>query len=369
MTQLNRVASLDGVRALAALLVMGFHFVGQFGGQGPEWIRQASVAGQTGVDLFFVLSGFLITRILLETAGSKGYFRAFYGRRVLRIFPLYFVFLGLYFFLLPRVLGRDTPDFMAQVWSWCFLENVGQTFPTLGSQGPAHYWSLAVEEHFYLVWPFIVASFSRRTLLRIIVAVLVLSPVLRFVVASHGQSVFFLTPTRLDGLSLGAGLAILLARPAGAPAWLLPLARTVFLVLPLVLLPLFVVYSGSHGALLQAFKHSLISLFYAGFVALCLVDDGMVPIRRLLELRWLRWIGSISFGLYVFHPACYDVIAHFFPGVPILQGIALAFGLSVFCAWVSFRFMESPFLSMKRYFTVSTDHRKETCVQNIGVAS
>ena len=369
MTQLNRVASLDGVRALAALLVMGFHFIGQFGGHSPAWVRQASVVGQTGVDLFFVLSGYLITRILLDTAGAKGYYRAFYGRRVLRIFPLYFVFLVIYFFVLPGVLGRETPDFMTQVWSWFFLENVGQTFPSLGSLGSVHYWSLAVEEHFYLVWPFIVASVTRRSLLRIVVAVLVLSPILRFVVASQGQSVFFLTPTRLDGLSLGAGLAILLAQPTGAPGWLLRLARALFLVLPCLLLPLFVMYSGSHGALLQACKLSLIPLFYAAFVALCLIDEKMAPIRRLLELRWLRWVGSISFGLYVFHPACYTVIADVFPMGTTLQYIVLAVGLSFLCAWASFRFIESPFLSLKRYFTASANPRRETGAQNIGVVS
>ncbi|MCC7097555.1 MAG: acyltransferase [Thermomonas sp.] len=347
------------MRALAALSVMVFHFVALFGRQYPGWLRQASVPGQTGVDLFFVLSGFLITRILLETAGRDGYYRAFYARRILRIFPLYFAYLGIHFFLLPLVLDARIPAFREQVWSWLFLENVAQTFPALGSEGPNHYWSLAVEEHFYLMWPFVVASCNRRTLLRIIGGILLLSPVLRFVLASRGYGVFYLTPTRLDGLSLGAGIAIVLADRQEAPGWMVPLSRTLCLALPVLLLPLFVEFSGSGDALLQAVKLSLIPLFYAAFVALCLADGTFAPVRRILEAHWLRWVGGISYGLYVFHPACFRIVARFFPAIPLPGTILLAFGLSFLSAWASFRWFESRFLSLKRYFTLPSHPRSE----------
>lgn len=359
MTTLNRIASLDGVRALAALLVMVFHFVGLFGRESPGWVRQASVLGQTGVDLFFILSGFLITRILLETAGKDGYYRAFYARRVLRIFPLYFAFLGLYFFVLPFILGSKIPSANSQLLSWLFLENVGQTFPVLGDAGPPHYWSLAVEEHFYLAWPFIVASFGKRTLLRIIACVLLLSPILRFVVENQGYSSFFLTPTRLDGLSFGAAIAILLASPQDNSGWLLPLSRTLFLFLPVLLLPMFIMLSGSGYALLQAVKLSLIPMFYASFIVLCLIDEKISPVRQVLEARWFRWIGSISFGLYVFHPSCFKIVAKFLPGTPLPVSAAVAFGLTFLIAWASFEWFEKSFLFLKRYFVAQSRPKNE----------
>ncbi|MCC7097527.1 MAG: acyltransferase [Thermomonas sp.] len=314
--------------------------------------------GQSGVDLFFVLSGFLITRILLETAGKEGYYRTFYARRILRIFPLYFAYLGVHFFLLPYLLDTGIPAFNSQVWSWLFLENVAQSFPVLASSGPNHYWSLAVEEHFYLMWPLVVASFDRRTLLRIIGGILLVSPVLRYVLASQGYGVFYLTPTRLDGLSLGAGIAILLAdHREAAPVWMVTLSRALCVTLPLLLLPLFVKFSGSGHALLQAMKLSLIPLLCAAVVALCLIDVKITPLRRILETRWLRWIGGISYGLYVFHPACFRVVAKLLPGIPLPGTILLAFGTSFLVAWVSFRWFESRFLSLKRYFILPSHPR------------
>jgi peptidoglycan/LPS O-acetylase OafA/YrhL len=142
---LGRLPCLDGIRAAAAIMVMGFHFVGHHG-ESAHLVR-ASVIGQTGVDLFFVLSGFLITRILLSTKESPHFFRSFYARRTLRIFPLYFAYLAIYFFLLPPLLGDPIPPFATQMWSWFYLENVPQTF-NLHSSGPGHFWSLAVEEQF-----------------------------------------------------------------------------------------------------------------------------------------------------------------------------------------------------------------------------
>ena len=157
---LSRLPCLDGIRAVAAMMVMVFHFVGHHGE--PRAIVQASVIGQTGVDLFFVLSGFLITRILLASRQSEHYFRSFYARRTLRIFPLYFGFLAIYFFLLPLLFGEPIPPAPTQLWSWFYLENVPQTFVSLRTSGPGHFWSLAVEEHFYLIWPLLVFSLSRR---------------------------------------------------------------------------------------------------------------------------------------------------------------------------------------------------------------
>src|SRR5436190_1162893 len=163
-----RLPALDGVRGIAALMVMSFHY---WDGAGSRW----PALGQTGVDLFFVLSGFLITRILLAARDSPGYFRNFYARRALRILPLYYGFLAVHQLLLPRLQGRESPPFARAWWFWVHLQNIPTTFPGLIADGPGVYWSLAVEEHFYLVWPVLVLVVPSRWLPRVAGAVIVLA--------------------------------------------------------------------------------------------------------------------------------------------------------------------------------------------------
>src|SRR5438045_2849128 len=164
------VPELDGVRGLAILGVMALHFVGTIA---PTNVLERALAkaagyGVWGVDLFFVLSGFLITGILYDSKASSRYLRDFYMRRALRIFPLYYGVLFVLFVLIPRdMLSRVDPQLGAardlQVWVWPYLTNVylgaGQTWsiPYI-----SHFWSLAIEEHFYLVWPFVILLLSRE---------------------------------------------------------------------------------------------------------------------------------------------------------------------------------------------------------------
>src|SRR6185437_15338652 len=109
-------------------------------------------------------SGFLITRILLEEKGSPQALRRFYARRALRIFPLYFLGLAVYLVALPLLYGETVKPPSEQVWSWLFLSNIPETFHSLAGAGPPHYWSLAVEEHFYLLWPALVMGLPRMRL-------------------------------------------------------------------------------------------------------------------------------------------------------------------------------------------------------------
>ena len=131
----SRIPSLDGIRAVAAFMVMCLHFTTLQ--TVPGWARTLALGGQTGVDLFFVLSGFLITRILVGSRQSTHYFSRFYVRRMLRIFPLYYAFLAVHFFVLPYLTGGKPPSFAHQIWSWLFLENVPLTFTSSrGSEEP-----------------------------------------------------------------------------------------------------------------------------------------------------------------------------------------------------------------------------------------
>src|SRR5262249_2846553 len=136
--------------------VVLFHFSGIFRLRESTAVGTILARGWMGVDLFFVLSGFLITGILLDSRGADGYFSSFYARRFLRIFPLYYGFLALWFLVLAYVFGSAYSDLFArerQVWFWSYTANWGRP-DELGALG--HFWSLAIEEQFYLVWPLVV---------------------------------------------------------------------------------------------------------------------------------------------------------------------------------------------------------------------
>jgi peptidoglycan/LPS O-acetylase OafA/YrhL len=342
---------LDGLRATAAGLVMVFHFVGHHGE--PTAILQASVIGQTGVELFFVLSGFLITRILLLSRDSPHFFKAFYARRTLRIFPLYYGFLAIHFFLLPPIFGSPIPAFGSQLWSWFYLQNIPATFTSLQSTGPSHFWSLAIEEHFYFVWPLMVFILSRRRFFTLVIASLVLPPVLRVMFLSHGIGVFYFTLTRVDALGFGALLALLLTDEAWASRHT-RMFRPVLICLGILLLPSFALLSGSRYDWLQVVKLSLIPAFYFALIGFCIIDPSARPLTRLLSVGWLRWLGAISYGLYVFHPTCLWLVQRLVAPSSFLIDIVMSFGLTITVAYLSFRFFESPILKLKRHFHYDT---------------
>jgi len=157
----QQVPELDGLRGVAILMVLLFHF----GGPPINLCTWLLSYGWAGVDLFFVLSGFLITTILLNTKDSPQYFSSFYGRRVLRIFPLYFMALALYFHVeMPWLVSHKQATAVSvgdQLWCWFYLLNWHDV--TAGINGNlSHLWSLSIEEQFYLVWPLAIWRCSRK---------------------------------------------------------------------------------------------------------------------------------------------------------------------------------------------------------------
>src|SRR4051812_15765629 len=211
----QHIPALDGVRGLAILLVLIFHFSQLGYTPNPTGFRavlqKATAAGWIGVDLFFVLSGFLITSILVEAKGSQGYFRNFYMRRVLRIFPLYYgvlavaAVLGLVFY--DRLPQEYRNVFHYQGGLWAYLQN----FIRIDWMGFTHFWSLAVEEHFYLVWPALVFFLSRRAAMGVCVALIAAAIAIRTGrVLNHAEieATYTWTFCRMDCLAIGSLLAL-----------------------------------------------------------------------------------------------------------------------------------------------------------------
>lgn len=220
----DHIPALDGIRGVAIILVLLVHFIPPVAMQWrlAEWFMKIfSTGGWIGVDLFFVLSGFLITGILLKTRSQPDYFKNFYIRRTLRIAPVYFLALFILFGVLPFFIS--TPRFSIlqenQLYTWLYATNIGLL--TAGRDAmdsdvaaPAIYWSLAVEEHFYLVWPAVVFLCSIRTIKRVCFSLIGVAIVIRLVgvLVSDGEKnmFFYQTPCRMDGLAAGALVAPLL---------------------------------------------------------------------------------------------------------------------------------------------------------------
>lgn len=311
------MATLDGVRGLAIVLVLFVHHVGDLEVKTPfeHLIKKLANYGVWGVDLFFVLSGFLITGILVDTKGGRNYFRNFYVRRTLRIFPLYYGVLALLFVVLPFASAFYPPSLAEsashQAWVWSYGTNIYLSLKDAWSLPyVSHFWSLAVEEHFYLFWPLVVFVCSRKTLLRVCLGAMAFSLGLRWVMAFRGTgevALQVLTPYRLDALCTGAFLACA-ARTEGASegdgmARLMKAARlALFATAGLaVALSLWHATTQILDPLTLPLRRTVIGFFFGALLLEAVGRDPTSPLVRFFASRIMRFLGKYSYGLYVFH--------------------------------------------------------------------
>ena len=358
--------ALDGLRGVAVLMVLSFHFlhIDGEGGVAERTLLAASRSGWAGVDLFFVLSGFLITGILLDARGAPGYFGAFYARRVLRIFPLYYAYLAVLFLVVPLLSSLDVKP-GTQGWLWTYLGNV--LFAREGgfeaSPYTGHFWSLAVEEQFYLAWPLVVWVLPRRRLALVCLGLVAGAFALRLGIhrtTFNATAAYVLTPARMDALALGALVAVAAREPSwwprvrrGAP-WLLAASAA-------AVAAVWVHQGGLFGGdpVVQVWAFGPLA---AGFAALVVLTVDPAPSSRLsrtLSRPWLRGAGKYSYGLYVLHyPIFLGLEAAGLTSLALsgatgsrLAGV-LAFaavaGLATFAAaLLSWNLLEKPFLRWK----------------------
>jgi len=372
--------ALDGVRGLAILLVLFYHTtVVQ---PGPWWATALHGIwrnfGWTGVDLFFVLSGFLITGILVDSKGSPHYLRNFYARRVLRIFPLYYVYLLAVFLIGPQLSSQFAQAVRVgdEAWTyWLYLQNYIVAWHGEWPHGQLfdHLWSLAIEEQFYLVWPFVVLLCNRRVLKYVALGLVILSTGARLALDAHGVSpvaIYVLTFTRLDGLALGAWIALKVRESdtpsavRGVPSEFLEAVRLpsiAILAASVLSIAALFIWHGTFAysaPVVRTFGLTLLAILFASLLTLILRAPSDSPLQRWFSNPLLRMLGRYSYGLYVLHfpvikfssSALYRLLPDRtdFQHQMLLYAVALPVSLAL--ALVSWRLLESPILSLKRYF-------------------
>ncbi len=377
--------SLDGLRGLAVLAVVMFHTLrikGEFGLFGAIWGR-FQYSTWAGVDLFFVLSGFLITGILLDSRNRTGYFKTFYARRTLRIFPLYYAVLIVALLIVPAVVGFGRLPFLYhrllenQIWMWTYMQNYLQARSAHTLPGFGHFWSLAVEEQFYWFWPVVVYLASRKRLLQICIAACLLLPVVRLALVLSGDRSWAIrqyTRTRFDSLLYGAIVAIVV-RDSG----LLRKSRRFAVAAAVVAATVLLGIAVQDGFVPYEAPETLF-LGYSAFAAIFSVLIGYLVTRQsrlshLLSTKSLRWLGTYSYGIYVFHwPVTQAYQAVIEPRLILLHspwfaGFSCLFtvlAISSVIAYGSFVLFESKFLKLKRYFvyseTVGGEKQRTTAV-------
>ena len=372
---------LDGLRGLAILMVMAFHYAGIVAiGSSPLARLADAVAarGWVGVDLFFVLSGFLITGILVDSKGQERYFGNFYARRFLRIFPLYYgllavLFLGLllakfaapHFYALHKMLHGP---WHAQIYLWTYTTNLAFVYGHATLPYLAHLWSLSVEEQFYLLWPLAIFIVPRRWLVLACFSLIAAGVLSRFGAIAGGYSgtqIYFLTPCRMDEFGVGALVAVV----GRSPGWGLGrLARmAVWIVLPAAIGGVAATAIPAAAPIILAHTAGVL-----GFLALAIAFASLLVLCS-SPVRGFRWVGSVcrqralrstgkySYAMYILHVPVRGVLSlipfhtsfgrrhasqPFFQVIMLVACVACTY----FLAYASYHLYEKHFLKLKKYF-------------------
>ncbi len=326
-----------------------------------QWLLTAKEAGAFGLGLFFALSSYLITELLLREHAKRGSFSvsAFYVRRALRIWPLYFTFLAITVLVIPTILPQESFGLIYIVSFALFVGNWVCAAYGLPFSVASPLWSISVEEQFYIGWPLLLRVFGINRIKQLAIAMLAVAIVTRILLAAFAvehPAVWCNTLARLDPIALGAILAFVLR---GRAPQIKMVSRIVLGVVALATWWLVARYLRQDG-LTSVATYTLSGL--ASVTLLVAVLQTNVSLLRLPPFSWLVYLGRISYGLYVFHLFALAWVMKWLSvplvGIPLnFQGrLITAFILTVGLAAVSYRWLELPFLRLKKRFSYIDDH-------------
>jgi peptidoglycan/LPS O-acetylase OafA/YrhL len=380
----GRIPQLDGLRGVAIAMVVLYHYFSLHFSVSPgiatAYLVYPTRFGWSGVDLFFVLSGFLIGGILLDAKGANNYFQVFYIRRFLRIVPVYYLLL-IGFFSLIAWFGAHPNE----LWPWTlqenlprytyflFLQNIFASISnSLGSAPLAVYWSLSIEEQFYFALPFLIRFFSRERIQFLAVEIILTAPVLRIALFSfyptHPHAWYLLMPCRADSLFFGVLGAILLRDPK----WRKRIARNRPMLGGMILFLAAGVpfIAQTHWALRGLIMVSLMFSWFAALYFLVLIyalTFTSSHSSRCLSWSWLRRLGVIAYGVYLLHEGVLDFAlrvvsrtsgpVHDLPyGFVALLSVAITISL----AQISWTYCEKRFVNFSHRYKYEKARNTET---------
>lgn len=400
----SHIPALDGIRGLAVLLVLFCHATGRpfgedagpyFTGAIDKLVLALSKLSWTGVDLFFVLSGFLITGILFDAKGKRHFFRNFYARRTVRIFPLYYAFLILFLIILPNLppsLSRGFGTiYSSTAWHWLYLSNYSQGITEQLGHATDHVvqvsWSLSIEEQFYLVWPLVVFGLGRKSLLKVCAGMFFGSMLLRALFLWQGNYIWSMnfTPCRVDGLAVGAAIALISRGPGGLKSllrptmWIGPISAAAVILIIIAMQLLGYRRGIGQSPAYVLFGTALIALTYGALLIVAASAISGSRINRIFTHPILTVYGKYSYAVYLLHmPIMIWTAEHLFRPDQFRIGGSMLPGLLMFYAWtwslalvaalMSWNLLEKHFLKLKKYFpsetqpAVAAEHREPVMV-------
>lgn len=363
---MKRIKVLDGVRGIAIFLVLLWHYIhGQAdvdSALAKDLVKFLSLAW-SGVDLFFVLSGFLIVGILLDAKGSSSFFSTFYIRRALRILPLYLVLLLLFIVLPVYIVNEKLFSPLLPLWSYfTFTQNFFMIKSDFGPEWLGVTWSLAIEEQFYLFLPLMIWSLTRKRLVYVFLSLICLAPILRLIFNSFGNNLgsYVFPLSRADSILMGGLLAVIHRTPQ---------IRGYLKENYSYLVWAFFIFLFGAGAITfsspgigNAFTHLWLAVLYSLFLMVCILRSGRV-VDILVSNKFFVWLGLRSYGIYLFHQPVSFLVHQFvdghnmpyFSNWPEFRVTIFALFVTIVLAEISFRFFESIFLSYGRKFHYGTN--------------
>jgi peptidoglycan/LPS O-acetylase OafA/YrhL len=351
-----RIPQLDALRGIAIAMVLLYHYTVHIevaGFRFPAPVDAVLKITWSGVDLFFVLSGFLIGGILLDARASPNYFRVFYWRRAFRIFPLYFAFLA-FFFLAAHFLQSSQNLFYPLIpWPICaaFTQNFWMAAHNdAGAYALTPTWSVAVEEQFYLTLPAVIYFVKPRRLIWILTFGIIAAPLIRLAIFLKNprltMATAYLLPCRMDSLLFGVTAAYFM-RQDGGPEFLRVHRRHLWTVIELltVLSALFLFSPNMLDPPMMLLGFDCLGLLCAAILLASLVDDGFA---RSLRVNWLIWLGNISYGVYVIHQLVFGITDILLKGYTSSWEITsvLALAATIGIAKLSWEFFEKPLVAV-----------------------